>query len=206
MIQVVPFLNFPINSNCFVVFSETSKRCLIIDPGSEDSTEVIRFIDANYLIPDYVFPTHEHFDHIWGVKHMKKTYHLSVVCYKYCDICLTNPKKNMSAFFKPPGFSLQNADIIFNSSTFYLKWEEEMIEFYHTPGHTEGSICIKIGNYLFTGDTLIKGEKTVTKLPGGCKNKLIDSFNLLYGLMDKETIVFSGHGDSFTGLSKRFYI
>ena len=26
---------------------------------------------------------------------------------------------------------------------------------YHTPGHTKGSMCYHVGNFLFTGDTLL---------------------------------------------------
>lgn len=200
MIEIATFINFPVNSNCYVVYSKQSKQCLIIDPGSEDPTSIVSFIEKIGLIPDYIILTHEHFDHIWGVKHLKEIYHANVLCSKECADSITNPKKNMSAFFKPPGFSLSEADVILSNNTSSLIWGKYIIDFYPTPGHTEGSICFTINNYLFTGDTLIKDEETVTKLPGGSKLKLKESLNLLNSLINSKTIIMSGHGDSFDRL------
>lgn len=44
-----------------------------------------------------------------------------------------------------------------------------VFNFFYTPGHSEGSMCIGLNNALFTGDTLIQNQNTITYLPGGCK-------------------------------------
>ena len=47
-------------------------------------------------------------------------------------------------------------------------------------------------------DTIIKNSKTVTKLPGGSKSKLIESLSFLNKKFSgKQIKVHSGHGESF---------
>jgi len=197
MISIKTILNNPVESNCYVVSTRESNKCILIDPGSKDSSELIDFMKINNLIPDHIILTHEHFDHIWGVKHLKKIYDVNVMCSQICAENIVNSKKNMSAFFTPPGFKLDEPDTIIDQNCSKLFWDNYKINFYQTPGHTYGSISFTLGNYLFTGDTLIKNEKTVTKLPGGNSLELNKSLKLLISLMTNETIIMSGHGDSF---------
>ena len=85
-----------------------------------------------------------------------------------------------------------------------LKNEEEIIinnfkiNFFHTPGHTPGGICIKIDNHLFVGDTIFKGSVGRTDLPGGSWNQLESSLINLVKAMDPDIIVHSGHGHDTT--------
>lgn len=106
-------------------------------------------------------------------------------------------EKNLSVFYKQPGFKIDGADIIVDNNFASWDWKNYHINFYNTPGHSNGSICFTIGNFIFTGDTIIKDKETVTKLPGGSKLKLKKSLNLLSILMNKNTIIMSGHGRSF---------
>src|SRR5690348_10291176 len=45
----------------------------------------------------------------------------------------------------------------------------------HTPGHTRDSMCLRIEDRLFTGDTLLMGATGRTDLPGGDPEALFDS-------------------------------
>jgi glyoxylase-like metal-dependent hydrolase (beta-lactamase superfamily II)/rhodanese-related sulfurtransferase len=45
----------------------------------------------------------------------------------------------------------------------------------HTPGHTRDSMCLRVGNRLFTGDTLLIGGTGRTDLPTGDPDALYDS-------------------------------
>ena len=104
----------------------------------------------------------------------------------------------MSLFYNQVGFETYPADIHIEDVNYQLIWNEEKIEFLPTKGHSDACICILIGNYLFTGDTIIKDSKTVTKLPGGSKIKLIETLsNLNSKFSNKQIFVHSGHGDSF---------
>lgn len=63
----------------------------------------------------------------------------------------------------------------------------------HTPGHTRDSMCLRIEDRLFTGDTLLIGATGRTDLPTGDPEALYDS--LFQGVLrlDPELIVFPAH-------------
>lgn len=197
-IQIKRIKNYPIASNSFIVFDDISKSCLIIDPGTEDCGELIDYFDKFKLVPEWIILTHEHFDHIWGVNSLKKKFSVELVCSRSCSEAIMNKKKNMSVFFNQIGFEVVPADKTIEELNYNLRWNGYNIEFIETKGHTYGSICIKIENSLFTGDTLIKNLRTVTKLPGGSTSDLKISIKLLSEkFKSKKPIVYPGHGDCF---------
>lgn len=191
--------NKPIDSNCFVIcFPKNSNSCIIVDPGTEDCSELIKFINRKNLIPGYLILTHEHFDHIWGVNKLKKLYECKVICSKSCSEKIINRKKNMSVFYDQVGFELNNAELVIEDINYCLKWNGLNISFIKTPGHTDSSICFYIDNNLFTGDTIIKGLKTVVKLPTGNKEDLFETIEKLKKqFINKQIIIHAGHGESF---------
>jgi glyoxylase-like metal-dependent hydrolase (beta-lactamase superfamily II) len=75
----------------------------------------------------------------------------------------------------------------------------------HTPGHTEGSVCIYIPNQtlLLAGDTLFAGSVGRTDLPGGNTNKLLTSIHDRLLTLPDQTIVIPGHGPRTTIGSER---
>jgi len=189
--------NRPIPSNSFVISKNGDRSCVIIDPGTSDSEELITYLTDNRLEPEYILLTHEHFDHVWGVNRLKDSYSCSIVSSKICSEKIVDRKKNMSLFYDQVGFETYPADIIVDNGI-TICWNDSLIEVFETPGHTDGSLCFQIENFLFTGDTIIKDLKTVVKLPTGSKGKLKNSFSLLENKMKgKQIVVYPGHGESF---------
>ncbi len=75
----------------------------------------------------------------------------------------------------------------------------EGVRILHTPGHTPGSICLRLGKVLLTGDTLFPGGPGATKYPGGDFATIIRSIeDRLFAKLDADTIVMPGHGDDTT--------
>jgi glyoxylase-like metal-dependent hydrolase (beta-lactamase superfamily II) len=104
----------------------------------------------------------------------------------------------MSIFYNQIGFETCPADIQIEDIENCLEWNKHSIDFITTKGHSDASICIFINNNLFTGDTIIKSTKTVTKFPGGSKSKLLDSISILDNkFSDKKIMIHPGHGESF---------
>jgi glyoxylase-like metal-dependent hydrolase (beta-lactamase superfamily II)/rhodanese-related sulfurtransferase len=67
------------------------------------------------------------------------------------------------------------------------------IQVHHTPGHTRDSMCLHVGDRIFTGDTLLIGATGRTDLPTGDPAALHDSlFNRLLRL-DPKLMVFPAH-------------
>jgi len=69
----------------------------------------------------------------------------------------------------------------------------------HTPGHTEGSVCLLADSerLLFTGDTLFAQGWGRTDLEGGSGDQMVDSLSRLSGLAD-DLKVLPGHGRQTT--------
>jgi len=66
----------------------------------------------------------------------------------------------------------------------------------HTPGHTQGSICLLLqgGEKLLAGDTLFRDSIGRTDLPGGNFHQIMNSLKEKLLTLDDSTIVVPGHG------------
>ena len=192
-------INSPISSNCFVIFDKTiGDSCIVVDPGSEDNGLLYDFMDSECLVPQYIILTHEHFDHCWGVNDIRNLFpSIKLICSSICSLSIQNRKKNFSVFYQQPGFEMKVADIILEEVNWALNWNDYDIRFVPAQGHSAAGIIFFIGKYVFTGDTLIKDVKTVTKLKTGSKEKLAETFTLLEKEKGNGLIVCPGHGEMF---------
>ncbi len=190
-------INFPVNSNCYVLYPEIGKNCIIIDPGTENCNELIEFLTKKSLTPTFVILTHEHFDHVWGVNKLSALFSANVICSVKCLNLIGDKKRNLSIFYDNKGFEVTlKRPVIFSEE---IKFEKEIIlKLFETPGHSPGSISVLIGNDLFVGDLILIDNATVTKLPGGSKKQLKESIIKLHNLFQHKPIrVYPGHGKSF---------
>lgn len=192
------FINHPVKSNCYVLHYKGDSEAIIIDPGSQNIDELKKYIDINCLRIEFVIITHEHFDHIWGVNILRDHYKFKLIASEYCSDSIQHSKRNLSLYFDQKGFICKAAEITFDKDEYEVLWSSSRIKLIRTPGHSEGSICILIGDSLFTGDTIIKDEETITKLPGGSKEKLRQSLYKLHLIKGDITTIYPGHNESFS--------
>lgn len=196
-LRVFTIKNSPIDSNCYIILNQHTGNALIIDPGTRDMHISLPGLQEYKFKLDYAFLTHEHFDHIAGVNSIKANYRCRTVCTTFCAEKIIDRKKNLSVFYDQVGFECLQADIIF-IDRMDIKWHDYKISLHQSKGHSEGGMVIKIENLLFTGDTVIKDKKTVLKLPESNKEELIRSIDLISSLLDGKTIIYPGHGESFS--------
>jgi glyoxylase-like metal-dependent hydrolase (beta-lactamase superfamily II) len=198
MLNIKRIINQPITSNCFIIYSDKLSDCIVIDPGTFDNKNLIVYLQDYNLSPKYIILTHQHFDHIWGINNLREHFVMvKTVCNEICAELIKNSKDNCSLFYDQKGFGVLKADLITEKINNCVKYDDYLIEFYNTPGHSPASICIKIGNNLFTGDTLIQNEKTVIKLPKGSRQDLMQTMAFLNTLKGLNLIVYPGHGEIF---------
>jgi len=196
--QIQIFQNEPIDSNCYVIYKKGYTSCIVIDPGTNGSKELIEFLISEKLIPDYIILTHEHFDHIWGVNALVNFAEPIIIASQFCANMIKDEKKNLSLFYDQVGFVICKEIISIESLQESLIWYDYEVRFFHTPGHSESSISVVINHNLFSGDLMIKDLKTITKLPTGDKNKLMVSLEHIFkNFSNKSMIVYPGHGDNF---------
>jgi glyoxylase-like metal-dependent hydrolase (beta-lactamase superfamily II) len=81
------------------------------------------------------------------------------------------------------------------------------LEVIHTPGHTMGSICLKLGRYLFCGDHVLPNLSP--NIGGGDLDKrgllgaYLNSLDRVASLQREDLLVMPGHGAPFTRLAER---
>jgi glyoxylase-like metal-dependent hydrolase (beta-lactamase superfamily II) len=66
------------------------------------------------------------------------------------------------------------------------------IRLLHTPGHTPGCQCLRVGKAVITGDTLFVGQCGRVDLPGSSPEAMFNSLKILAALPD-DTVVHPGH-------------
>ena len=197
-LKVVRIINQPVTSNCFLLYDrEVNNDCLVVDPGSEYPDELEQLLKDLNLYPKYILLTHEHFDHIWGCNYLVEKYHSKIICSVLCSEAIQDAKRNHSLFYNQKAFQVPAADICIEDIGFDWNWNGWDITFFVAEGHTNAGICFEIGNSLFTGDTLLKDLRTVTKLFCGSKEKLVVTINRIKRLQGKGFYVYPGHGDGF---------
>lgn len=199
MIKVHRIINQLLTSNCFIVYDDEMKRALIIDPGSEKSEKEISFLDGNNLMPDYIILTHEHADHTWGVNALVKRYpDVKVVCSSLCrDSLPKEVKLFFLLYYNNPSYAytLSRVDYTTEDLDWQMEWLGHKITLIPTLGHTLGSICIAMDNYIFGGDTLLQFKPLIRKRNGGSMELFQESIDKIVKSYPKDTLVYPGHGE-----------
>ena len=67
------------------------------------------------------------------------------------------------------------------------------VQLLHTPGHTRDSMCLRVEDRLFTGDTLLMGATGRTDLPSGDPEALYDSLFGRIAQLDRSLKVHPAH-------------
>lgn len=169
-------------TNCYIVWNENSRQCLVIDPGYE-SDEILSLTQGKQV--SAILLTHGHFDHVGGVGQL--------ACETGCRVYICPEDLSM-----PPQMT---AGPIFYTNTYgegdVLHLADISLRILHTPGHTPGSVCILAENTLFTGDTLFQDSCGRTDLPGGDWATILKSLRRLKSL-EGDYKVYPGHGPATT--------
>ncbi len=190
-IKIITIPVGPLKANCHIVYSDELKKVLVIDPGGDFSMIDSKIKSLNKS-GGAVLLTHAHFDHIMATSEFINA-GFKVYMHKN-DIPLLEGDGNLAKYMglKLSKFIVDNQLIggFFDICGFKV----EVIE---TPGHTAGSVCYKIENNLFSGDTIFKESFGRFDFPSGDLNALIISIKKLFALKEK-LVIYSGHGEITT--------
>ncbi len=194
-------------SNCYITYNPITKKSIIIDPN--DYHQIKRFVIEQQLTNEYIFLTHEHYDHVAGLSLVKKNIGGTIFASEICHKGLKNVQKLLNRTYPihmsfigrekrdVPQFEEAQADKTFQLQ-YEMQWEECTILLKETTGHSKGSISICfIDKMIFSGDAFLYGKPIITKMLGGSKEEYQNSTLAYYKTLPSNIRVFPGHGEMF---------
>lgn len=183
----------PLQCNCSVIGDEKTHEAMVIDPGDQIE-QILDILRQEKLTLKQIVITHAHIDHVGGAMKLKAATGAPILMNQN-DYALLKMLDMQAAWvgMRPPG-DVQVDETI--SQGRVLKIGEISSNVIHTPGHTEGSICIYFPEEkkLIAGDTLFAGSIGRTDLPGGSMDKIMRSLHTQVLALPDETEVVPGHG------------
>lgn len=186
-------------TNCYLVEGEPG-RCVVVDPA-DDGARLLRELDRHGLTPEAVLLTHGHYDHILAVPELQRRWpRLPVYCHPAdCPEELT--EYDMGQVF-PTVTAFTNLNPLSDGQEISAAGLTVLVM--ETPGHTPGSVTFRIGDTLFTGDTLFYIDIGRTDFEGGSYPQILRSLRRL-ALLDGDPEVLPGHGPrTRLGYERRF--
>jgi hydroxyacylglutathione hydrolase len=187
----------PLQCNCSIVGDEFSREAMVIDPG-DDIADILALIQKHNLTVKHIVITHAHIDHVGGAMKLREATGAPILLNQN-DHGLLKMLDVQAAWIgvETPG----KVEIDENVNDLQTVQAGSLIaNVMHTPGHTEGSICLYFPaqKKLIAGDTLFAGSIGRTDLPGGSFDKIMRSLQEKVMALPDETVVVPGHGQLTT--------
>ena len=164
----------PFGTNAYIVICLKTLDSVLIDTPADASTIIDKLKGTN---PKYILITHNHMDHLGAFSELRSNLKVPVATH-------ASDTGNLPS---SPDTLLNDGDTI---SLGNLK-----LEVLHTPGHTAGSLCFKVGRYLISGDTIFTAGPGKTRSPENFK-QIVKSITEKIFVLPDDTQIYPGHGDS----------
>ncbi len=187
----------PLQCNCTILGDEATSEAMVVDPG-DNIPQILAFLARRKLTLKQIVVTHGHIDHVGGAARLKKATGAPILLNQN-DLPQLAMMDEQAAWLGvappeivPPDESAEEGAMIGIAG--------HTARILHTPGHTEGSICLHFApeNLLLAGDTLFAGSIGRTDLPGGDGRKILRSLHDRLLILPGETRVIPGHGPETT--------
>ena len=185
----------PIGTNCYFLQDEESGLMAIIDPG-DDWERILHQVKKAEGEVKYILLTPGHYDHTTGVPDLVKALPGVQVYIHQADA------NGAGSQLFPLAAQVKDLNNYDEGDT--LSLGSLTIEVLHTPGHSKGSVTLKVGDVLFTGDTLFCGSCGRTDLRGGSYEEIMASLKRL-GELEGDFHVCPGHDRTSTLERERKY-
>ena len=162
----------PFGTNAYIVICQATGDSILVDAPAE-ADKIMRQLDGTN--PKYVVTTHTHWDHIGALDELMPK----------LKIPLALHPRDAGNLLYPADIELRDGDT--------LDIGQLKIKALHTPGHTQGSLCLLAGKYLISGDTIFPGGPGKTGTPDDFK-QIVDSIVTKIFVLPDDTEIYPGHG------------
>ena len=184
-----------LGTNCYIAYSENTKKAVIIDPGG-DASKIIAAINREGLSVEAIINTHGHADHVLANTKVKEATGAPLWIHGADADMLGSGARNLSAYMGA-STSCGTADRLLSDGD-VLTIGDFSLKVLHTPGHTPGGISLLTEKTVFVGDTLFAESIGRTDFPGGSYSQLIHSIKTKLMTLDDDVKAYPGHGPATT--------
>ena len=190
IVPVTPFVQ-----NCTLLWDAQTMGGVVIDPGG-DVEKIVTAIGEISMVPEAIWITHGHIDHVGGAMELKEKLKLEIIGPHLDDraLCegieaqaqmfgLKDPVRNLI-----PDRWLEEGDV--------LNFSEHSFEVLHCPGHAPGHVVFinRPAKFAHVGDVLFNRSIGRTDLPGGDHEALINSIKQKLLPLGDDISFICGHG------------
>ena len=201
--DVTPFFDERTFTVTYVVADPGNRACAVIDSvldydpksgrtSTSSADKVLAFVQDNELKPEWILETHAHADHLTAARYLRE----NLGARTGIGAAVRRVQQTFAEIFNiGPEFPRDGSqwDRLFEDGE-VEPLGELAIEAMHTPGHTPACVCYRIGDAVFTGDTIFMPDMGTGRcdFPGGSAAQLYASTQRILAL-PPETRVFVGH-------------
>ena len=164
----------PFGTNAYIVVCQKTRHSVLIDTPAEANIIIDRLHGTN---PRYILLTHNHMDHLGALAEL----------HSKLKIPLATHASDTGNLPSPPEILLNDGDTV--------SFGKLQLEVLHTPGHTPGSLCFRVGRYLISGDTIFTAGPGKTGSPAAFR-QIIKSITEKIFVLPDDTRIFPGHGEA----------
>ena len=183
----------PLQCNCSVIGDEATHEGMVIDPG-DDVDDILALIRKHNLQIKQIVITHAHIDHVGGAMKLRAATGAPILLNQndYALVQMLDVQASWLGMSAPGKVEIDHS--VGNAEE--VKTGSLTATVLHTPGHTEGSVCLYFPaeKKLIAGDTLFAGSIGRTDLPGGDYAQILRSIYSKLLALPEETRVIAGHG------------
>jgi glyoxylase-like metal-dependent hydrolase (beta-lactamase superfamily II) len=184
----------PAATNVHVLADPRSREAIAIDTAIPSLAWIREELAARSWTLKLIVSTHGHWDHIGDNAAVAAETGAEIAVHPLDRERLEHPQPLSAPFEIPP--SVPAVELAEGGE---IRFGEIRLRVLHTPGHTEGSVCLLSPDdgLLLSGDTLFAGAWGRVDLPGGSAEAMAASIARLAELED-QLAVLPGHGPSTT--------
>lgn len=188
--------------NCSIFGDEATHEALVVDPGDEIA-RILEIVSRHGLTVKAIVITHAHIDHIGGAQKLKRVSGAPV----YMNAADDELRRHMdiqASWLGTATPEIAEIDVDVRDGDRLMVGENE-VQVLHTPGHTQGSICLWMPGEgkLVAGDTLFRESIGRTDLPGGNERQILRSIHDKLLPLPDTAVVIPGHGEVTTVAHER---